>query len=180
MFRGNDISPHSSLPSEPLFSCLWFQLLFSAVDTADLVTHGFFLCTLSPFSYSVVIHCYDLTAHLGAADPDVYPAVLSSRAKNSTAFSWILCRDVGHQSVLVIHTYPSSCRYCQPLLLFLKPIPSSSSIAEPTVYHLLRQSHLQVILCDSISQIQSGRPFCQLCFPFTSKPFPFSISLPLS
>lgn len=34
---------------------------------------------------SVVIHCYDLIAHLGVRDPIVYPVPVSSRAKKSTA-----------------------------------------------------------------------------------------------
>lgn len=139
------------------------------------------LCTV-PVSCSVVIHCYDLTAHVGAGDPDVYPALLSSAAKNSTAFSWILCWEVGHQSVLVIHTHPSSCRHCQPLLLFLRPIPSSSSVGEPTIYpfskaessagHPLWRLHLSdPVRQAALSTLLPIQP---------REPLLFSISLPLS
>lgn len=153
VFQGNTYphtytSPHSHLPSltPPLSAflpCLWFQLMFSALDIADLVTHGsfsVFLFSYSGYCHSVLTHCYDSTAHQGPGDPQVYPAPLSSRAKNSTASPCLLCWNISQApqtqhvpSALTIHVHPSSCHHCHPLLLCLRQTHSSSSIGEPTI-----------------------------------------------
>lgn len=89
----------------------------------------------SLFSYSmpcpsVIIHCLDLMAHIGDGNPDVYPALLSSRAKNSTASTWTSL--LGYLTGTSNSTCPQICwlsiaaLFPPPpnLLLFLKPILS--------------------------------------------------------
>lgn len=106
-----------------------------------MVSFSVSLFSYSGHCHSVLTYCYDLTAHQGPGDPHVYPAPLSSRAKNSTASSCLLYWNIPQApqtqhvpSALTIHGHPSSCHHCHPLLLCLRPIHSSSSIGEPTIY----------------------------------------------
>lgn len=133
-----------------------------------------------PVSYSthctsVIIHCCDLIAHLGAGDPNVYPALSSSKAENSTASSWTSL--LGYSTATSNPTCPkvySLSTYALLSAITANPFSSSSNLfslrpqAQSMVLpftHLLSQSHPWVILHDSfIPWIQSVMLLRQLCF----------------
>lgn len=182
MFRGDCVSPHSHLPSltppsAPLFLAFDSSSCFLPLTLQTrwlMVSFSVSLFSYSGHCHSVLIHCYALTAHQGPGDPHGSPAPLSSRAKNSTAFSCLLYWTIPQApqtqhvpSALIIHVHPSSCHHCHPP----PPLPQTDSFFKLHWWanHLptFPASHTQVTLCDFISPGQSGMLFCQLCFPFS-------------
>lgn len=121
----------------------------------------------------MIIQCCDLIAHLGVRESRCVSILLSSRAQNSRASSWILlgCSTSISNSIcpkvyLSFHSCPSlhHCQHRPPpqtvLLLRHQDQRMGSSFID-----LLNRSHLQVILHDFvILQIQPTPLFPAMLF----------------
>ena len=142
------------------------------------------LYSASLFSYSVhrpsvIIQRYDLIAHLGVRESNVYPSLSSSRAQNSRASSWILLgcsTSISNSICPKVHLSFTAALLlsitANTLLLLLKPVllRLQGQWMASSFIHLPNQSQLQVILHDSvILQIQptllSSHTLQSLYFP---------------